>query len=67
MEKIQLPEELVEKLSSLPEQGMGYQIVNVTLKSGETLRDRRVLNSEWLVVAPSEKIETKEIENVELS
>lgn len=36
-----------EKLSNLPESGMGYQIVDITLKDGRVLGKVPVLNGEY--------------------
>jgi len=41
---VKLTEEQISILENLPEQGMGYQIVNLTLKNGRILTDRIVLN-----------------------
>lgn len=64
--KVELPTNLIDKLSDLPEQGMGYQKVNVRLKNGQFLTDRRVVNSTYLLLLENEHLETKDIENVEL-
>lgn len=64
--KVELPTNLIDKLSDLPEQGMGYQKVNVRLKNGQFLADRRVVNSTYLLLLENEHLETKDIENVEL-
>ncbi len=65
-EKIELPTNLIDKLANLPEQGMGYQIVNVILKNGQILTDRRVVNSTYLLLLNNEYLKTADIENVEL-
>jgi len=64
--KVKLPTKLIDKLADLPEQGMGYQVVNITLKNGTILTDRRVVNSTYLLLFDSEKIETSDIEQIEL-
>lgn len=64
--KVELPTNLTDKLSDLPEQGMGYQVVNVTLKNGQVLNDRRVVNSTYLILFDNEHLTTSDIENVEL-
>ena len=46
---IKLPNRFIEMLVNLPESGLGYQIVKVFLKSGEVLRQQKVLNSEILM------------------
>jgi len=63
---LKLPESLINKLVNLPESGMGYQIVRVILKSGKVLRRHKVLNSEFLIIEPTENINAKDIEKIEL-
>lgn len=64
--KVELPKNLIDKLSELPEQGMGYQVVNVLLKNGQVLTDRRVVNSTYLLLIDNDVLTTADIENVEL-
>lgn len=64
--KIQLKEEHIQYLSHLPESGMGYQIVDVTLRNGQHLKNRIVVNSEFLVLEAHEDIDPSFIEKVEL-
>ena len=52
--KIKLPDHLIKK-------GMGFQVVNVLLKNGSFLEDRKVLNSEYLLIDKSEDIKTSDI------
>ena len=47
-----------EKLLRYPETGMGYQRVDVILKSGQIIRDIIVLNAEYLIL-PDQYIELK--------
>lgn len=56
----------IEYLSNLPEQGMGYQIVDVTLKGGKVLTARIVINSTYLKLLESEEYVTEDIEKIEL-
>ena len=63
--KVKIPEKLTKKLVSLSEQGMGYQIVNVTLTDGRLLLNRKVLNSEYLLIDKSEDIRTEDISKIE--
>jgi small nuclear ribonucleoprotein (snRNP)-like protein len=64
--KVILPKNLIEKLEDLPEHGMGYQRVTVSLKNGKILSGRIVVNTTYLVLLENEKIKTKDIESVEL-
>ena len=63
---IKLPKKLSTALSLLPEQGMGYQIVDIRLKSGKWITQIPVYNSELLVLDDSEKISVKYITSVQL-
>jgi len=63
---LKLPEGFINILANLPENGMGYQIVRVILKSGKVLRRHKVLNSEFLIIEPTENINAKDIEKIEL-
>ena len=53
-------------LIKLPENGMGFQVVNVFLKSGKILQQHKVLNSEILMLEENENITLKDIEKIEL-
>jgi len=64
--KIKLKEEHVKYLSELPESGMGYQIVDITLRNGQQLKKRIVLNSQFLLLENSETIDPNFIEKVKL-
>jgi len=64
---IKLSDEQIKILENLPEHGMGYQIVNITLKDGHVLKDRVVLNSTNLKVKTNEIINPAEIILIELA
>lgn len=64
--KLKLKEEYIDYLSNQPEQGMGYQIVNITLKNGQVLNERIVLNSSYLKLNESEKINLDDIIKIEI-
>ena len=53
-------------LLSQPENGMGYQIVKVILKSGKVLHRHKVINSSLLMLEENENITEKDIEKIEL-
>lgn len=42
----------LDKLSSIPEKGMGYQVVDIKLKSGTILRRVKAYNGEILDLPP---------------
>jgi len=64
--RIKLKEEYIKYLLELPESGMGYQIVDITLKNGQQLKKRIVLNSQFLLLENSEDIDSNFIEKVEV-
>ncbi len=63
---IKLTASFINILASLPESGMGYQIVKVILKSGKVLHQHKVLNSEILMLEENENITVKDIDKIEL-
>ena len=63
---LKLTDSFINILVNLPENGMGYQIVKVILKSGKILRQQKVLNSEYLMLEENENITIKDIEKIEL-
>lgn len=62
---LKLPEKFINILINLPENGMGYQVVKVILKSGEILRQHKVLNSEFLMLEENENIKLIDIAKIE--
>jgi hypothetical protein len=64
--RIQLKEEHIQHLLELPESGMGYQIVDVTLRDGQQLKNRIVLNCQFLLLEDYESIDPSLIEKIEL-
>jgi len=64
---IKLTEKWVEYLCSMPESGMGYQIIDVKLKDGRVLKDISVLNAQELELPPEYKdLKIEDIEDVKL-
>jgi hypothetical protein len=63
---LKLPDSFINILANLPENGMGYQIVKVILKSGKVLYQHKVLNSELLMLEETENISVKDIDKIEL-
>ena len=64
--KIELKEADVKYLSELPESGMGYQIVDITLKDGQRLKNRIVVNSQFLLLEDDDNIDPLLIEKIEI-
>lgn len=63
---IRLPDTFISILISLPENGMGFQIVKVFLKDGRVLGKHKVINSEWLMLEENENISNLDIDKIEL-
>ena len=62
--KLELSSKLTDYLSAMPEQGMGYQIVNITLKNGLILKERIILNSTYLILNENEQFNVEDIESI---
>ncbi len=67
MRKVQLKKEHIQHLMKLPESGMGYQIVDITLKDGQQFKERTVLNSQLLLLEDNEDIDPNYIKRIELT
>lgn len=65
--KIKLRDEFILYLETQPEQGMGYQIVDVVLKNGKILRKKLVFNCSLLNCDEDESIKSDDIVNVIIS
>ncbi len=65
--KLKLDNEQSETLANKPENGMGYQIVDITLKNSALLKERTVLNTTHLILNQGENIKAADIINIELS
>lgn len=65
MKSVKLSVSIRNKLISLPETGMGYQIVNVLMKDGNTIKGLKVLNCENLIIK-NHKIDSDSIADVVL-
>ena len=63
---LKLSDSIINVLINLPENGMGYQIVKVILKSGKILHQQKVINSSLLMLEEDENIAGKGIEKIEL-
>jgi len=62
---LKLPKKIVDKLIKLPEQGMGYQIIDLKLKDGTILKRKKVVNSTYLL--EPKDVQKSDIIDVELS
>lgn len=63
-DRLKLSKKHVEYLSEHPENGMGYQIVDVILNDGDVLVDRIILNSEFLELKTSDEIKLDDIKKI---
>lgn len=64
--KLKLPKKISKYLENLPEQGMGYQIVDIEFFDGKTLKDRIVFNSTFLKLDENEKIDSEKIKAIRI-
>lgn len=62
-----LNSKFVEYLIEQPENGMGYQIIDIHLKNGVVLKNRIVLNSTYLRLDVNERITNDDIDLINLS
>jgi len=60
-EKVKIPNELIDKLITLPEKGMGYQIVDVELKNGTIINDVKIVNSSYLLISGLQTSDIKDV------
>jgi len=65
--RIKLRSEQIEQLVHLPEQGMGYQLVDLRMTTGELHLHRVVLNSEFLLLEDNELLDPENISTIEIS
>lgn len=62
--QIEIPEYIQTQILDLPETGMGFHQVDLVLKNGRTLTNRKILNNTYLVLNPGETILPEDIEDV---
>lgn len=65
--EIELSDELKSSIENMPESGMGYHIVDIILKNGRILRNRKILNGSYLVLNTDDSIDAEEIEDIFIS
>jgi hypothetical protein len=66
--QLQLDQRWIQKLSRLPESGMGYQRVRVRLTAGRTIDDALVFNASVLQVADDiSPFQSEDIAEIELA
>jgi hypothetical protein len=61
---VRIPDQFVNLLKDKPETGMGYHVVDVTLKNGVTLFHRIIFNGSELKLWPDEDIKGTDIKEI---
>jgi hypothetical protein len=64
--KILLKDSQIEYLSNLPENGMGYHIVDLILKNGSIMKGKIVVNCMYLQLDYHEELKIDEVDRIEL-
>ena len=64
--RLELSDSFIGPLLDQPENGMGYQVVRVVLKSGRILHQHKVINSQILMLEGDEIITVNDIEKIEM-
>ena len=64
--EVELPEDIKIQLIDLPENGMGFQVIDIILKNGRVLKDRIVINSQRLIVTPEDDFDITDIEEISI-
>ena len=65
--RLELSKKHSEYLENLPEQGMGYQLVDIELKNGLKLMNRVVINSTLLELNINEKLCNEDIKELKIN
>lgn len=65
--RLKLSKKFVEYLENKPEQGMGYQLVDIELNNGLSLRKRIVINSSLLELENEKEFWNKDIKKLEIT
>ncbi len=61
-----LPKNLIAIIVKLPEQGMGYHIVDIILANGEELKNKFVFNSSILELEKQEVFDINDIVTIKI-
>lgn len=64
--KLLLNNDQIEFLSHVPEQGMGYHVVDLTLKNGNILKNMVVVNGSFLQLDEDVQLTINDIDKIEL-
>lgn len=63
---LKLKKEFSDVLVNTPESGMGYHIVDVTTIKGNVLKDRTVMNGQFLKIGDNERLDNNKILKIEV-
>lgn len=64
---MRLSKKWIDKLAALPENGIGYQLVDIYLKNGMIIKEVVVVNCEALIYRGSLSFSENDIQNIELA
>ena len=64
IKRIRLPEKFIDYLIKLPESGMGYQVVDITLANGIVLEKRIIINSTYLQIDEHENPDDFDVDSI---
>lgn len=64
LNRVELTKDLQDIIKDHPEKGMGYHIVNLVLKNGRVMNNRKVLNSSILILNPDETLNVDDIDDI---
>lgn len=62
--KIKLNTKLISLLQTLPETGMGYQIINIGFRNGRVVKEVKILNCTYALI--SENMNFRDIKSIEV-
>ena len=62
--KLKLTNHFIKVLENMPEQGMGYHLVDIEMFDGSLLRKKIIINSTFLQVEANEEIDIKKIKSI---
>lgn len=64
LNRVELTKDLQDIIKNHPEKGMGYHIVDLVLKNGRVMNNRKVLNSSILILNPDETLNVDDIDDI---
>lgn len=65
--QLELPSNYVTYLEDKPEKGMGFQVVDLTLKNGLILKNRIVFNSSYLKLNYKNEFNLEDIKELKIN